>query len=45
MGSVGYVAHLAFHHAADGEHKLADLCVGELRKEVGLVFHRVFGGG
>ena len=42
---MGYVAHLAFHHASDGEHQLADLRIGELREEVSLVLHRVFGGG
>ena len=43
MGSMGNVAHLAFHHAANGEHQFADLSVRELREEVGLVLYRVLG--
>ena len=43
MGSMSNVAHLAFHHAANGEHQFADLSVGELREEVGLVLYRVLG--
>ena len=43
MGCMGYVAHLAFHHAANGEHQLGNLLAVQLRQEVGLVLDWILG--
>ena len=42
---MGYVAHLAFHEMAYGEHEFGNLLRVELREEIGLVFDGVLGGG
>lgn len=42
--ALGYLAHLVFHHVADGEQRFLQLPVVNLCQEVGLVLHGVGAG-